>query len=78
MRIVSYCDEAPVAIIDSANPSLGDAALISNAQISNTVWGLSSYINQACITLEWMAVDLVDGKPTLYQVMALCRQATSH
>ena len=28
--------------------------------------------------LKWMPMDLTDGKPTLVQVMAWCRQATSH
>ena len=30
------------------------------------------------IALEWMTMDLTDGKSTLVQVMAWCRQATSH
>ena len=36
---------------------------------------LSIQIN---ITLEWMPEDHIDGQPTLVQVMAWCRQATSH
>ena len=28
--------------------------------------------------LKWMTMDLTDGKSTLVQVMAWCRQATSH
>ena len=35
--------------------------------------------NISCkIVLKWMPVDLTDGKSTLVQVMAWCRQATSH
>ena len=34
----------------------------------------TSYAN----TLRWMPLDLTDGKSTLVQVMAWCRQATSH
>ena len=30
------------------------------------------------IVLKWMPMDLTDGKSTLVQVMAWCRQATSH
>ena len=30
------------------------------------------------VLLKWMPMDLTDGKSTLVQVMALCRQATSH
>ena len=30
------------------------------------------------ITLRWMPLDLTDDKSTLVQVMAWCRQATSH
>ena len=30
------------------------------------------------IVLKWMPMDLTDGKSTLEQVMAWCRQATSH
>ena len=30
------------------------------------------------IALRWLSLDLTDDKPTLVQVMAWCRQATSH
>ena len=30
------------------------------------------------IVLKWMPMDLTDGKSTLVQVMAWCRQETSH
>ena len=33
---------------------------------------------QVNITLKWMSKDLIGGKSTLVQVMAWCRQATSH
>ena len=36
-------------------------------------WSISSKI-----ALKWMPMDLTDGKSTLVQVMAWCRQATSH
>ena len=36
-------------------------------------WGISSKI-----ALKWMPQDLTDDKSTLVQVMAWCRQATSH
>ena len=36
-------------------------------------WGISCKI-----TLRWMPLDLTDDKSTLVQVMAWCRQATSH
>ena len=36
-------------------------------------WGISGKI-----ALRWMALDLTDDKSTLVQVMAWCRQATSH
>ena len=36
-------------------------------------WGFSYEI-----TLRWMSADLTDVKSTLVQVMAWCRQATSH
>ena len=37
------------------------------------VWGISCKI-----ALIWMPLDLTDDKSTLVQVMAWCRQATSH
>ena len=36
-------------------------------------WGISREI-----ALRWMLLDLTDGKSALVQVMAWCRQATSH
>ena len=36
-------------------------------------WGISCKI-----ALRWMPLDLTDDKSTLVQVMAWCRQATSH
>ena len=39
----------------------------------NGGWGISYEI-----TLRWMPQDLTDDKSTLVQVMAWCRQATSH
>ena len=36
-------------------------------------WGISCKI-----ALRWMPLDLADNKSTLVQVMAWCRQATSH
>ena len=39
----------------------------------NCAWGISYEI-----ALRWMPLDLTDDKSTLVQVMAWCRQATSH
>ena len=39
----------------------------------NGGWGISYKI-----ALRWMSLDLADEKSTLVQVMAWCRQATSH
>ena len=39
----------------------------------NSGWGISYEI-----ALRWMPLDLTDDKSTLVQVMAWCRQATSH
>ena len=39
----------------------------------NGGWGISCEI-----TLRWMPIDLNDDKSTLVEVMAWCRQATSH
>ena len=39
----------------------------------NDGWGISYEIS-----LRWMPLDLIDDKSTLVQVMAWCRQATSH
>ena len=39
----------------------------------NGGWGISSEI-----ALRWMPLDLTNDKSTLVQVMAWCRQATSH
>ena len=36
-------------------------------------WGISCEI-----ALDWMSLDLTEDKSTLVQVMAWCRQATSH
>ena len=36
-------------------------------------WGISSEL-----ALRWMSLDLTEDKSTLVQVMAWCRQATSH
>ena len=57
---------------------LWDVALISQVYISNTTWWLISWIIEINITMEWITEDLVDGQSTLIQVMAWCRQATSH
>ena len=41
-------------------------------------WGIDILSIQINITLKWMSEDLIDGKSTLFQVMAWCRQATIH
>ena len=39
----------------------------------NKSWSISS-----AIEFRWMSLDFTDDKSTLFQVMAWCRQATSH
>ena len=51
-----------------------DAILILQFSIS-CYWLVSSYHLRI---MPWMPRDLTDDKSTLVQVMALCRQATSH
>ena len=50
---------------------------ISNFQIDFSCWWLIKGISCE-ITLRWMSLDLSDDNLTLVQVMAWCRQATSH
>ena len=54
---------------------LGDfnSILIFKLNLMNGGWGISCKI-----ALRWMPLDLTDDKSTLVQVMAWCRQATSH
>ena len=47
--------------------------VIFKLTLANGGWGMSHEI-----ALRWMPLDLTDDKSTLVQVMAWCRQATSH
>ena len=47
--------------------------VIFKRNLVNGGWGISYEI-----ALRWMPLDLTDDKSTLIQVMAWCRQATSH
>ena len=47
--------------------------VIFKLNLVNGGWGISYEI-----ALRWMPLDLTDDKSTLVQVMAWCRQATSH
>ena len=47
--------------------------VIFKLTLVNGGWGISCEI-----ALKWMPLDLIDDKSTLVQVMAWCRQATSH
>ena len=47
--------------------------LIYKLTLVNGGWGISYEI-----ALRWMPLDFTDDKSTLVQVMAWCRQATSH
>ena len=47
--------------------------VIFKLNLVNVGWGISYEI-----ALRWMSQDLTDDKSTLIQVMAWCRQATSH
>ena len=47
--------------------------VIIKLTLVNGGWGISNEI-----ALRWMPLDLTDDKSTLVQVMAWCRQATSH
>ena len=47
--------------------------VIFKLTLKNGGWGISHEI-----ALRWMSLDLTDDKSTLVQVMARCRQATSH
>ena len=53
--------------------TLGDFNLIFKLILVNGGWSISYEI-----ALRWMPLDLTHVKPTLVQVMAWCRQATSH
>ena len=57
---------------------LGDFKLIlvGNFQANFSEWWLR-YISYE-VSLRWMPLDLTNDKSTLVQVMAWCRQATSH
>ena len=52
--------------------------LQSNFQANFSDWWLKYMCISCKIVLKWMPMDLTDGKSTLVQVMAWCRQATSH
>ena len=62
---------------------MGDVAMISTYEISNTTWiGIGNWELTSCvlkknIALEWRPEDLSHGKSTLVQLMTWFYQATS-
>ena len=71
--IISIC---PMGILNSLAPGrfqLNFRWVIFKLILVNGGWGISYEI-----ALRWMPMDLTDDKSTLVQVMAWCRQATSH
>ena len=65
-----------IFIINSSAPGrfqITFRQVIFKLTLVNGGWGISFEI-----ALRWMPLDLTDDKSTLVQVMAWCRQATSH
>ena len=58
--------------------SLGDVDVILNIMLFK-LKSRAEFLSISCeIALRWMPQDFTDDKSTLVQVMAWCRQATSH
>ena len=60
-------------ILDYGRFQFNFRKVIFKLNLGNSGWGISYEI-----ALRWMPQDLTDDKSTLVQVMAWCRQATSH
>ena len=73
---VLHCDCVDVLTFNSLAPERFEQnfrQVIFNLISVTDGWGISCKI-----ALRWMPLDLPDDKSTLVQVMAWCRQATSH
>ena len=73
--ILTLCllTQQPCFIVTLTHWPLGDFSLIFKVISMNGGWGISYEV-----ALRRMPLDLTDEKSTLVQVMAWCRQATSH
>ena len=70
MTYTAYAEEV-ISLLNSLVP--GRFQFNFRQVLVNGGWGISYEI-----ALRWMPLDLTDDKSTLVQVMAWCRQATSH
>ena len=76
MAPLGYNDLSNAPDINSLDPGIFQfdiRKVIFKLTLVNGGWGISYEI-----ALRWMPLDLTDDKSTLVQVMAWCRQATSH
>ena len=77
-QAITWCDDAPVhrgywAWMAPGRFQFNSREVIFKLTVVNGGWGISYEI-----ALRWMPLDLTDDESTLVQVMAWCRQATSH
>ena len=72
LRLLSWC---PLCL-NSLSP--GRSECYSKNGIFNLVLLIGIFRSSYDSALRWMPQDLTDDKSTLVQVMAWCRQATSH
>ena len=77
----AHCEGNPPVAGGFPSQKVGNAESISIVWRHHGLWfqmTIHILIIQAYSTLEWMPEDLVEGKSTLVQVMAWCRQTASH
>ena len=71
----TYLPSESFLVINSLTPEIWMKFYLCDFKtiLQNADWGISSEI-----ALRWMLLDLTDDQSTLIQVMAWCRQETSH
>ena len=72
-KILLYCNPLQFNSLAAGRFQFNFRYVIFKLTLVNGGWGTSYEI-----ALRWMPKDLTDDKSTLVQVMAWCRQATSH
>ena len=73
----TWCNNAPLWDSASTQWPMGDVAVISKVQFSNLLYRIVAWAFTVEL-LSWLLQDLAKEKSTVVQVMAWCRQATSH
>ena len=71
-----FNNETCISLVNSLAPGRSGCNLIS--AIFNPVLPIGIFTSSHDNAFRWMSWDLPENEPTLVQVMAWCRQATSH